>query len=340
LLARARLPRNHHGEIGLHQSSQHAIDFLHCRRAADQGNGVEVIRFRGRSRPFFRLGQRPADDPDELLEIERLGQIFVGATLGGAHGGHKRVLRAHDDDGKRRPQLFDARQEVEGVLVRHHHVGDDEVALPLADPAPQRCGVAGRADFVTCTRQRLVEHGADRRVVVRDQKVSRWHWHPLQAASPGSASLPRNMGMSTRKMVRRGCDSHSMIPPWSPIIFDTSAKPRPDPVDFVVTNGSNRWGNRSSGTPGPLSLTQNSSGSETRVLLPGSDSRTPGRKAVDSWISPSGALSPIASAAFFTRLRNTWTSWSRLASTGGSEGSYSSTNLMWRAKPDCASRFT
>ena len=93
------------------------------------------------------------------------------------------------------------------------------------------------------------------------------------------------------------------------------------PVGLVVTNGSNRCGSRSSGTPGPLSLTQNSSGSDTRVLLPGT--RQPharperGRK-LDLAV---GAPSPIASAAFFTRLRKTWMSWSRLASTGGSEGS-------------------
>ncbi len=43
-----------------------------------------------------------------------------------------------------------------------------------------------------------------------------------------------------------------------------------------------------------------------RLAGPGSDSRTPGRNAVVSWISPSLAPSPIASAAFFTRLRNTW----------------------------------
>ena len=71
-------------------------------------------------------------------------------------------------------------------------------------------------------------------------------------------------------MVRRGCDSHSIMPPWSPTIFATKARPRPLPVGFVVTNGSKRCGKRSSGTPGPLSRTQNSSGSETLVLLPGS----------------------------------------------------------------------
>ena len=78
---------------------------------------------------------------------------------------------------------------------------------------------------------------------------------------------------------------------------------------------------RSAGTPGPLSRTQNSSGRLTRSREPGTCSRTPGRKAVVSSISPSSASGPMASAAFFTRFRNTWISWSRLPSTGGSEGS-------------------
>ena len=39
---------------------------------------------------------------------------------------------------------------------------------------------------------------------------------------------------------------------------------------------------RSSGTPGPLSLTQNSSGNDTRDFFPGTDKRTPGRNAVVS----------------------------------------------------------
>src|ERR1043166_5477959 len=69
-----------------------------------------------------------------------------------------------------------------------------------------------------------------------------------------------------------------MIPPWSPTILATNARPRPLPVGLVVTNGSNKCGIRSSGTPGPLSRTQNSSGSDTRALEPGPASRTPGRQ--------------------------------------------------------------
>src|SRR5262245_27988290 len=178
LFAGPGLARDHHREIGLHQAGEYPVDFLHRGRAADQRNGLEVIRLYRRARALVRLRQRPADDPDEFLEIERLRKIFVGAPLGRAHRGHERVLGAHDDHRKLRPQLLDARQEVESVLVGHHDVGDDEVALPLTDPAPEGSGIAGRADFITCARQRLVEHGADCRIVVGNQNVSSGHWHP------------------------------------------------------------------------------------------------------------------------------------------------------------------
>ena len=182
-------------------------------------------------------------------------------------------------------------------------------------PSPsltQRHSVAAfevRAHRIAGPRQRLVEHGADRRVVVGDEDIAERHVTSvlmLMSAGPGQA------GISTRKTVRRGCDLHSMTPPWSPMILATSARPRPVPLALVVTNGSKRCGIMSSGTPGPLSRTQNSSGSVTLLSCPAPRGETPGLKAVVSMISPSGA-SPIDSAAFLTRLRNTWTSWSRLA---------------------------
>ncbi len=117
------------------------------------------------------------------------------------------------------------------------------------------------------------------------------------------------------------------------MILATSASPSPDPVRFVVTNGSNRCPFMPSGTPMPLSTISIISGNATRAPLPGRDSRMPGRNAVLKLMRPGSPVSPIASAAFLTRLRNAWTSLSRLAGTGGSEGSYSQTNLMLLAKP-------
>jgi hypothetical protein len=77
------------------------------------------------------LGQRAADDADDLAEVEGLWEVLERALLGGRERRHQRVLRAHDDDGQVWPQLLDAGYQVEGVLVGHHHVGDDDIALAL-----------------------------------------------------------------------------------------------------------------------------------------------------------------------------------------------------------------
>ena len=99
----------------------------------------------------FMTAIRASDDADQLLEVERLWQVLVRAFFGCSHRRDERVLRAHDDDRQLRTHFLDARQQVEGILVRHHHVGDDEITVPLTDPAPQCRGVAGRADFVAST---------------------------------------------------------------------------------------------------------------------------------------------------------------------------------------------
>ena len=89
------------------------------------------------SRAAFGLRKRAADDRHQLLQVERLGQIFVGAALGGLDRGHEGVLRAHDDDRQIGPHALDARQQLEGVVVGHDDVGDDEVAFAGGDPAPR-----------------------------------------------------------------------------------------------------------------------------------------------------------------------------------------------------------
>ena len=182
LLAGAALAVDHHGQVGLRQAGEDAIDLLHRRRAADER---QLLAFDLLRRPLRRapgLGQRAADDGDHLVEVERLGQVLVGALLGRRQRRHQRVLRAHDDDRQIGADLLDARDEIEGVLVRHDDVGDDDIALALADPAPQRGGVAGGARRVAGARQRLVEHGADRGVVVGDEDRAAGHSLPRARA--------------------------------------------------------------------------------------------------------------------------------------------------------------
>ncbi|MGY3344827.1 hypothetical protein ACVWYK_003596 [Bradyrhizobium sp. USDA 4470] len=174
-LTGAGLARDHHGEVGLHQACEHAVDFLHRGRAADQRDRLHLAVLVGRCDPLLGLRQRAADDRDQLLQVEGLRQVFIGAALGGADRRHEGVLRTHDDDGQVRPHLLDPRQQVEGVFVRHHHVGDDEIALPLADPAPQRRGVAGQPDLVPGPGKCLVENRADGGVVISYENATCGH---------------------------------------------------------------------------------------------------------------------------------------------------------------------
>src|SRR5690606_27830305 len=106
---------------------------------------------------------------------------------------------------------------------RHHHVGDHQVALAARHPAPQGGGIGGHPHLVADARQRLVEHRADGRVVVRHQNVAA---HAHRTSSPGFSSLPASpfhAGIRTRKVVPRGEVSHSITPPCSPTILATSA---------------------------------------------------------------------------------------------------------------------
>ncbi len=94
-------------------------------------------------RGIRRHRQRAADHRQQFLQVERLGQIFEGAALGRLHRRHQRRLRAHHHHAQVRADALDARDQVQPVLVRHHHVGDHQVALAILHPAPQRRGVAG-----------------------------------------------------------------------------------------------------------------------------------------------------------------------------------------------------
>ena len=152
---------------------------------------------------------------------------------------------------------------------------------------------------------------------------------------------PRDIGISTRKVVRRGCDSHSMTPPWSPMILATSARPRPVPLVLEVTKGSKRCGSRSSGTPGPLSLhAELERQRHPRLRLPGDrqpDARPEGGAEYDLAVGRARRSPRRRSSPGSGRPGSAGRGWrAPAAATDRIPRRYA----MWRAKPVCASRFT
>ncbi len=134
-LAGSRLAGDHQRQVRLHQPGKHAVDFLHRGGASDERHAVLgiVVEFR---RPPLRFGERPADNADQLRQIERLRQIVIGALFRSLDGRHEGVLSAHHKHRQIRPSFLDPRQEIEGVLIRHHDIGHDQIAVAGGYPAP------------------------------------------------------------------------------------------------------------------------------------------------------------------------------------------------------------
>ena len=71
----------------------------------------------------------------------------------------------------------DLRHQIEAVLVRHHHIGNHEVAFPALNPLPESGRIARRADIHADPGQGLRQYGTDRLIIISDQNRSIFHCH-------------------------------------------------------------------------------------------------------------------------------------------------------------------
>ncbi len=170
LLAGAGLAHDHHREVGLGQPRDDAVDLLHCRGAPDDGQRLGRDVGIGRN-GLLGLLKRPANSLHQGIEIKWFWQVVVSPALSRGDGRHDGVLGAHHDHRQRRPELLDARDHVEGVLVGQHNVGDDGIALAFRHPAPEGGGGGGRAHAIAGPAEGLAQNRANGAVVIRDQTV-------------------------------------------------------------------------------------------------------------------------------------------------------------------------
>ena len=79
----------------------------------------------------------------QMMEIDRLEQVFEGAALHGLNGRVRRRERRDQDHRQAWVQGVDLVEDLQPRLVRQAHVQDDRVGLDLAhqlQPAPARLG--------------------------------------------------------------------------------------------------------------------------------------------------------------------------------------------------------
>jgi hypothetical protein len=142
------------------------------------------------------IGPSPPEDAahprQQLSQLERLGDIVVGADLQSGDPVDQVVLSAqHDDAALAFPAQAGGQRQA--VLSGQLDVENDEVRRPgLEDPLHGRA-VAGLADLEAFGAQIIADHFPDLRVVVHDQDVlagvrdaaawlSRFWWHRRRAA--------------------------------------------------------------------------------------------------------------------------------------------------------------
>src|SRR5689334_14920675 len=191
--------------------------------------------------------ERPADDREQLVRVERLLEVVVRAL---AHGGDRlalRSVRGHQDDPRLR-RVAGARAELtqqpEAVEVGHAEIADHQIHAPLADPRERRAPAVRLDHLEPLVLENAPQREADALVVVHDQHASRRHDASPRTSCTIAATPPPSRGVSSRS------------PPCCRTSDRAIASPSPQPSARVVTPGSNTrsamWGAK----PRPSSSTR------------------------------------------------------------------------------------
>jgi hypothetical protein len=186
LLAGAALAGDEHRRRRAGDAADQREDLAHRLAAGDDvGEAVGLLDLAleaGDLAAQAALAQRLAGDQQELLDLEGLGDVVVGAQLDGADRGLDGAERRDHHHVRRLGERHDVADEVEAVEVGHPQVGDDQVDRLGAHHLEADLAARRRPDHVAGVGELLGEEVAHRVVVLdhqdgRARPVGRGH-HP------------------------------------------------------------------------------------------------------------------------------------------------------------------
>jgi len=108
----------------LRKPADGAENLLHRRRLAEDFRGL-AHRLRD-LRLAPALVQRPPDQLDRLVDVERLRQVFVGAALESGDRAVEVGVGGHDDHRDRGMPRFHRLEQLQAGLPRHADIGDKD----------------------------------------------------------------------------------------------------------------------------------------------------------------------------------------------------------------------
>jgi hypothetical protein len=202
LLAGAALAGDHHRHRALAQAADRAEHVLHRRRLAEHlghRRGGAVAHLLAQA-----LVHRPPDQLHRLRHVERLGQVFEGAALERGHRAVQVGVRGHDDDRQPGQPLLDPGQQVDARGAGHADVADQHLRRLVVQRGQHLARIGEAAHLQLLARERLLQHEADRVVVVDDPDG----FHARRRLR----KVAQGNGIRIVKSVRPGTLSNSIVP--------------------------------------------------------------------------------------------------------------------------------
>src|SRR5512134_97095 len=236
LLAGAGLPGDEDRGVRLGQAADRAKHLLHRRRLAED-LGADIRLVAGALLPRA-LPQRAPDELDRVVDVERLGQVLVGAPLKGADRALEIGVGGHDDDRQIGVQRPCPREQLEARLTRHPDVAHHHLRRLRVERGERFLRRSEGLERDMLTRERLLEYPAYRAVVVDDP-------HRLHRSSTGSRMV---------KVVLPGTLTNETMPWCWMMKACASVRPRPLPPARPETRGWKTRSCSSAGMPVPSSV--------------------------------------------------------------------------------------
>ena len=199
LLADARLAVDQHGRVELGDLVQEREDLQHLRALRDQVRQREPLlvaaeRLAALVAQIAKL-ERPPQDQQDLVRLERLDQVVLGPEPGGLDGGADGAVRGHDDHADLRMLGLQPADDLDTVHARQPLVGQGEVDVLPLEPV-QGLLPAARREHVEALELEGAPEGAQEDLVILDDEHSPLHPPPPRAArsrpaSPAPGPRPR-----------------------------------------------------------------------------------------------------------------------------------------------------
>jgi hypothetical protein len=145
---------------------------------------------------IFRLDQKRApfegavDGDGERVDLDRLGEVVLGAGPHRSHCSADVAERGGHDHGKLRVLLAEFGKELHAVQSRHAQIGDHDVGRALRGQRQGLLTVAGAVHLVAGLLEELLEPAARAGLVV-DHEQSCFVRHPAISVPSGNVTLKR-----------------------------------------------------------------------------------------------------------------------------------------------------